>query len=98
VREFAAVFLCRDNNEITAEFSDRTEKRISSMLVEGTPGGDTAMAVAVALPTAIAARLILEGKIGGSGVKTPTTPEMYQPILDELSDLGFAFKRKTVVL
>ena len=86
------------HNEITAEFSDRTEKRISSMLVEGTPGGDTAMAGAVALPTAIAARLILEGKIGGSGVKTPTTPEMYQPILEELSGMGFSFKRKTVVL
>jgi saccharopine dehydrogenase (NADP+, L-glutamate forming) len=86
------------HNEITAEFPDRTEKRISSMLVEGTPGGDTAMAGAVALPTAIAARLILEGKIGGSGVTTPTTPEMYEPILEELSSMGFAFKSKTVVL
>ena len=86
------------HNEITAEFPDRTERRISSMLVEGTLGGDTAMAGAVALPTAIAARLILEGKIDGSGVKTPTTPEMYQPILEELSSMGFAFKRKTVVL
>ncbi|HEX04878.1 MAG TPA: hypothetical protein ENH10_06945, partial [Bacteroidetes bacterium] len=41
------------HNEITVEFADRTERRISSMLVEGTPGGDTAMAGAVALPTAI---------------------------------------------
>jgi saccharopine dehydrogenase-like NADP-dependent oxidoreductase len=86
------------HNEVIAEFPDRTEKRISSMLVEGTPGGDTAMAGAVALPTAIAAKLILEGEITGSGVRTPTTPDMYLPILDELSSFGFAFKRKTVVL
>ena len=56
------------------------------------------MAGAVALPTAIAARLILEGEIGGSGVTTPTTREMYEPILDELSSMGFAFKRKTIIL
>lgn len=86
------------HNEITVEFSDRKEKRISSMLVEGVPGGDSAMAGAVALPAAIAARLILEGKIAGSGVRTPTTPEMYEPILNEMSELGFSFKRDVIAL
>jgi len=86
------------HNEITVEFSDRKEKRISSMLVEGTPGGDSAMAGAVALPAAIAARLILEGKIAGNGVRTPTVPEMYEPILDEMSELGFSFKRDVIAL
>ena len=86
------------HNEITVEFPDRKEKRISSMLVEGTPGGDSAMSGAVALPAAIAARLILEGMISGNGVCTPTTPEMYEPILKEMSDLGFSFKRETIPL
>ncbi|MFH1320989.1 MAG: saccharopine dehydrogenase C-terminal domain-containing protein [Bacteroidota bacterium] len=86
------------HNEITVEFPGRKEKRIASMLVEGTPGGDSAMAGAVSLPPAIAARLILEGEITGKGVHMPSTPEMYEPILKEMSTYGFSFKKETVQL
>jgi saccharopine dehydrogenase-like NADP-dependent oxidoreductase len=86
------------HNEIDVELSDRKEKRISSMLVEGIPGRDSAMASAVSLPPAIAAKLILEGKIASKGVCMPTTPEMYKPILQEMSDYGFSFKNTTLPL
>jgi saccharopine dehydrogenase-like NADP-dependent oxidoreductase len=86
------------HNEIIAEFPDRKEKRISSMLVEGIPNGDTAMARAVSLPPAIAAKLILEGKIKAKGVCMPTTQEMYEPILKEMETFGFSFKKKTIIL
>jgi saccharopine dehydrogenase-like NADP-dependent oxidoreductase len=86
------------HNEIVAEFPDRKEKIISGMLVEGTPGGYSAMAGAVALPVAIAARLILDGKVTRNGVCTPTTPDLYQPILEEMSTLGFSFKKNTIAL
>ena len=86
------------HNEIVAEFPDRKEKRISSMLNEGIPGGDSAMSMAVALPAAIAARLILEGKITGKGVRMPALPKMYEPILKEMSDYGFSFKKTTIIV
>lgn len=86
------------HNEIIVEFSDRKEKRISSMMNEGIPYGDSSMASAVSLPPAIAAKLILEGKITTKGVCMPSTKEMYKPILEEMETLGFSFKKETIVL
>ncbi|NOQ25777.1 MAG: hypothetical protein GQ564_10490 [Bacteroidales bacterium] len=86
------------HNEIIVEFPDRKEKRISSMLVEGIPYSDSAMARAVSLPPAIAAKLILEGKITRKGVCMPLTKEMYEPILKEMETFGFSFKKETIVL
>jgi len=84
------------HNEMDVRFPDRKEKQISSMIVKGNPDGDSAMSRAVSLPAAIAARLILEGKISAKGVRMPSTPEMYEPILEEMSTFGFTFK-KTVI-
>jgi hypothetical protein len=68
------------------------------MLVEGVPGGYSAMSGAVSLPVAIAAKRILEGKVKKTGVCMPVTPDLYQPILEEMSTFGFSFKRETIVL
>ena len=68
------------------------------MLNEGIPYGDSAMASAVSLPPAIAAKLILEGEIRSKGVCMPSTKEMYEPILEEMETLGFSFKKETIVL
>ncbi|MFC2135833.1 saccharopine dehydrogenase C-terminal domain-containing protein [Bacteroidota bacterium] len=86
------------HNEMVVEFPGKKEKRISSMLVEGIPYGDSAMARAVSLPAAIAAKLIIEGKIKTSGVWMPSTKEMYEPILKEMETFGFAFKKETIIL
>ncbi len=86
------------HNEVVAKYANRRDKLISSMLVEGTPGGPSAMAGAVALPIAIAGRLILEGKVTRKGVCTPTTPDLYKPILEEMSTLGFSFNRTRIAL
>ena len=40
------------------------------------------------LPAAIACRLILEGKFTRKGVVVPVTPDIYEPILEELEELG----------
>lgn len=85
------------HNEMIVEFPGRKEKRISSMLVEGIPYGDSAMARAVSLPPAIAVKLILGGAISQKGVCMPSTPELYEPILDEMETFGFAFKKKTII-
>jgi len=64
-------------------------ERVTSTLVDfGVPGGDSAMARTVSLPAAIAARLILEGKIALAGVQIPVLPEIYEPVLAELERFG----------
>jgi saccharopine dehydrogenase-like NADP-dependent oxidoreductase len=80
------------HNEITVNFGEKREKRIASMLAEGIPYGDSAMASAVSLPPAIATRLIIEGKIKDAGVIMPTKKYIYEPILNEMAELGFEFK------
>ncbi len=66
----------------------------SSLVVEGIDQTRTAMARTVGLPLAIAALAVLDGRIGSRGVLMPLTPEFYDPILDELAELGIAFQEK----
>ena len=86
------------HNEMIVEFSDKKERQISSMMVEGIPNGDSAMARAVSLPPAIAAKLILEGKISKTGVCIPSEKTMYEPVLKEMETFGFSFKNETFIL
>ncbi len=50
------------------------------------------MARTVSLPAAIGVRMILEGKIDLTGVHIPVIPEIYEPVLKELSEIGIVFK------
>lgn len=84
------------HDEIVAKFENRYEKRMSTMMVEGIPGGDSAMSRAVSLPAAIAAKHILENKITIKGVQIPTSPEIYNPVLDELELFGYKFKHMKI--
>jgi len=85
-------------HEFVARYPDRRE-RISSTLIDfGVPGGDTAMARTVGLPAAIGVRMILEGEIALTGVHIPVTPEIYEPVLEELEQLGITCAEKTEAL
>lgn len=86
------------HNELIVEFDNRIEKRIATMKVEGRPFGHSAMARAVSLPAAIAARLILEGTIRAKGVLKPVSKEIYKPVLAELMENGYKFEYKTKVI
>jgi saccharopine dehydrogenase-like NADP-dependent oxidoreductase len=77
------------------ERDGRSERVTARLVCYGEPNGDTATARTVSLPAAIAARLVLEGKIAGTGVRVPVFPEAYDPILDELERLGIAFEETT---
>ncbi len=66
----------------------------SSMLDFGSPATNTSIARTVALPAAIAVRMILENKITVKGVLRPVLPEIYNPILDELKSLGIEMKEE----
>ena len=83
-------------HEFVARYSDGTrEKTTSTMIDYGIPGGDTSMSRTVGLPAAIATRLILQGRIDLTGVRTPVIPEIYEPVLSELERLGIGFEEKT---
>ncbi len=68
----------------------------SSMAVEGQDSICTAMAITVGYPVAIASKLILTGEITSTGVKLPTTKDIYEPILKELESFGIKFTEKEI--
>jgi saccharopine dehydrogenase-like NADP-dependent oxidoreductase len=71
---------------------DGEEKQIDSKMVcIGEDQTYTAMSKTVGLPVAIAALLILNGKITTPGVQLPIRKEVYLPILEELEEHGVVF-------
>lgn len=72
----------------------RKEVIKSSMLDFGSPSTNTSIARTVALPAAIAVKMILENKIAVTGVHRPVIPQIYNPVLDELKSLGIEMKEE----
>ena len=70
------------------------ERRISLLVAFGEPDGDSATARTVSLPTALAGRLLLDGRIE-PGVRLPTVRQIYEPILTRLEDMGIVFREWT---
>ena len=66
----------------------------SSMLDFGSPDTNTSIARTVALPAAIAVKMILEEKIEVKGVYRPVLPQIYKPVLQELKTLGVEMKEE----
>jgi hypothetical protein len=57
------------------------------------------MARTVGLPAAIAVRLILHGAFSGlTGVHVPVIPEIYEPVLLELAELGIGLTEKSELI
>jgi len=71
---------------------DGRKKEIQSYLTAtGKDERETAMAKTVGLPLAIAADLLIEGKISSRGVVIPTVKEIYDPILETLRKFDIRF-------
>ena len=83
------------HHEFIAEYPDRKEKITSTMIDYGIPDGDSSMSRTVALPVAIASKMILEGSIDLIGVHRPVMPEVYEPILKELETLDIKLEEHT---
>jgi saccharopine dehydrogenase-like NADP-dependent oxidoreductase len=75
------------------EFEIENQKKYlrSSLVVKGENAVRTAMAKTVGLPLGIAAKLILENKMPLTGLHIPIIPEIYTPVLNELSGEGIRF-------
>ena len=82
-------------HEFVARYSGRTEKTTSTLIDYGIPNGDSSMSRLVGLPAAIATKLILQRKIDLVGVQVPVVSEIYEPVLEELSQMGVSFTEKT---
>jgi saccharopine dehydrogenase (NADP+, L-glutamate forming) len=79
--------------------SDRSDERIASTLVaHGDPHGFSAMAKTVGLPTALATRLLLTGKLTLTGSKIPTDRSIYEPILRDIAAEGLEFSERLISL
>jgi saccharopine dehydrogenase-like NADP-dependent oxidoreductase len=76
------------HNFLAAYSNGRKEVIRSRMLDFGTLSTDTSIARTVALPAAIAAEMILLGKIPVKGVHIPVIPEIYNPVLDHLEQMN----------
>ncbi len=82
-------------HEVIGEYQDGKKEKLTSTLVDfGVFGKETSVARTVALPAAIATKLLLEGKIKITGVHIPVIPEIYNPVLDELENSGIVCKEK----
>jgi saccharopine dehydrogenase-like NADP-dependent oxidoreductase len=81
-------------HDFIAEYPDRKEHITSTLIDYGIPHGDTSMARTVGLPAAIASRMILDGEITLTGVHVPVLPEIYEPVLGELAQLGIEMQEQ----
>lgn len=73
------------------ELKGQQKRIISSMSYEGCDQINTAMSYTVGTPLAIATKLLLTDSISPKGVVIPTFPEIYNPVLEELEELGIVF-------
>jgi alpha-aminoadipic semialdehyde synthase len=58
----------------------------------------TAMAKTVGLPTAIAAKMVLEKEIQTTGMVLPLSKDIYKPILNRLNSEGLTWSETTKIL
>jgi saccharopine dehydrogenase (NADP+, L-glutamate forming)/spermidine synthase len=79
------------HHEFLAVYGDKKEYLTSTLVNYGDPHGDSAVARTVALPAAIAVKLILNKTIDQTGVHIPIKPEIYLPILKELETMDISF-------
>jgi len=72
------------------ETAEGKKEVIKSRLLDFSTDTDTSIARTVALPAAIASRMILEGKIRDTGVHIPIAKSIYDPVLDELENMNIS--------
>ena len=85
------------HHEFIAELNGGKKYITSTLVNYGIPNEHTAVSRTVALPAAIAVKLILNDTIGLTGVHIPIKPGIYNPILNELETMDVVFKEKSEI-
>jgi saccharopine dehydrogenase-like NADP-dependent oxidoreductase len=75
-----------------------THELESLLIVKGENNIRTAMAKTVGLPLGIAAKLILQKKIALTGLHIPILPEIYEPVLAELTNNNIVFTENKKII
>ena len=63
----------------------------STLTYTGKDQINTAMAITVGLPLAVAVDLFMQGKLQKTGVLLPIEPDIYEPILEKLEEFDIKF-------
>ena len=83
------------HHEFLVQYPNKKQRITSTLIDYGIPNGDSSMSRTVALPVAIASKMILDEIITLAGVHRPIIPEIYEPILRELEKLDIMMDEKT---
>lgn len=84
-------------DEIKVSYPNGKKQTYYSTLIDyGVPGKWSSIARTTGIPPAIAARLVMEGKIATAGVHIPILPEIYEPLLVELKNEGIELKESVI--
>ena len=79
------------HHEFEYELDKRKKLLTSTLVMRGENDVDTAMTRSVGLPLGIFVKLVMQGKIVSAGVHIPVSPEIYEPVLEELASYGIVF-------
>lgn len=77
--------------------SGHLENKVIDLVVYGDFNGFSAMAKTVGLPTAMAAKMLLDGEIEAKGLLGPFTKEIYGPILERIKAEGIVFNTQSTM-
>jgi saccharopine dehydrogenase-like NADP-dependent oxidoreductase len=81
-------------HEIEYLLGSEKHKIKSFTTLYGENAQNTAMSRTVGLPVGIVSKLILERKIQDFGITIPTTPDFYEPVLEELKAYNISFREE----
>ena len=74
----------------------RRETRTSTLCEYGDPAGYSAMAKLVGVPCGVAVKQVLDGTISERGILAPMTPEINNPLMEELKKFGIELVEETL--
>ncbi|NXQ95802.1 AASS protein, partial [Sagittarius serpentarius] len=77
--------------------SGHLEDKFVDLVVYGDNKGYSAMAKTVGYPTAIAAKMVLDGEIDAKGMVIPLTKNVYGPILERVRAEGIVYSTHSVI-
>ncbi|XP_040452829.1 alpha-aminoadipic semialdehyde synthase, mitochondrial isoform X2 [Falco naumanni] len=77
--------------------SGHLEDKFIDLVVYGDNKGYSAMAKTVGYPTAIAAKMVLDGEIDTKGMVIPLTKNVYRPILERVRAEGIVYSTHSII-
>lgn len=79
-------------HHISYELRDESQDLIATLILRGESAKDSALARVIGYTCGAAAKSVLLGSIKTKGLHIPILREIYDPILNELEELGIAFQ------